>query len=370
MGEVLADRYQLVGKLGYGAYSTAWLARDLCSPEHVAVKIAAPAAVARELPMLRRLAMTEHPGSHYVRRLRDEFVLQKDAMQYHALVFDPGLCTLLDFRIIRGHDEALPPVLVKAVVRHVLYILDYLHTEAKLIHTDINESNILLTLAPDDRVHLLQAVEDQEMRAPIPRKVDGERVVYRSRRVLPDAEEQEALSPGPPLLADFGEARAMGDYDALDIVSPAPYRAPEILFRSPWDQTVDIWCLGMMMFDMMGGTSLMNADDGPNGETGPIHMFLQMIALFGPPPLDFLERVGEPRIWEDFYDRETGAWKDNFAIPKRNLEDTPLLDLDGEDRRHFFKLARRMLAWKPEDRGSAAELLEEEWLAPDAEAEP
>lgn len=29
IGEVFATRYQVVGKLGYGAFSTVWLARDL-----------------------------------------------------------------------------------------------------------------------------------------------------------------------------------------------------------------------------------------------------------------------------------------------------------------------------------------------------
>ena len=29
IGEVFASRYQVVGKLGYGAFSTVWLARDL-----------------------------------------------------------------------------------------------------------------------------------------------------------------------------------------------------------------------------------------------------------------------------------------------------------------------------------------------------
>jgi serine/threonine protein kinase len=29
IGEVFVNRYQVVGKLGYGAFSTVWLARDL-----------------------------------------------------------------------------------------------------------------------------------------------------------------------------------------------------------------------------------------------------------------------------------------------------------------------------------------------------
>ena len=36
IGEVLASRYQIVGKLGYGMTSTVWLARDLTYDAHSA----------------------------------------------------------------------------------------------------------------------------------------------------------------------------------------------------------------------------------------------------------------------------------------------------------------------------------------------
>lgn len=29
IGQIIKERYQVVGKLGYGSYSTAWLARDM-----------------------------------------------------------------------------------------------------------------------------------------------------------------------------------------------------------------------------------------------------------------------------------------------------------------------------------------------------
>ncbi|KAG8408734.1 hypothetical protein J3459_011016 [Metarhizium acridum] len=38
-GEMLKNRYQIVGKLGFGASSTVWLARDLPGRRHVALKL-------------------------------------------------------------------------------------------------------------------------------------------------------------------------------------------------------------------------------------------------------------------------------------------------------------------------------------------
>lgn len=358
IGEVLNDQYQLVGKLGHGGSSTVWLARDLFLRQHVTVKIALPEAILLELPMLRRLPITDHLASPWVRRLRDEFSFKKNETLYHGLVFDPCLCSLRDFRLIKAPHRALPPLFVKPVIRQVLYHLDYLHNDAKLIHTDINDGNIFFAFDRGDRERLLEAAEQQEMLAPIPRKVDGDRVIYRSRSLLPE----ERVYPGPVMLGDFGSARAKDDYDPFEPVSPSQYRAPEIIFRVPWDEKVDIWCLGMMLFDTMGDRNLINSSDGPNGEPSPVHMFLQMIALFGHPPLDFLERIGEPRIWEDLYNRETGEWLGKYTIPDRDLESTPLIQLEGEDRRLFFEFVRRMLAWRPEDRSSAGELLKDKWL--------
>ncbi|KAG6322259.1 hypothetical protein E4U22_000353 [Claviceps purpurea] len=39
IGDIFRDRYQIVGKLGYGVTSTVWLARDLSGCRHVALKI-------------------------------------------------------------------------------------------------------------------------------------------------------------------------------------------------------------------------------------------------------------------------------------------------------------------------------------------
>jgi serine/threonine protein kinase len=39
IGDTLQERYQVVDKLGFGGYSTVWLARDLRLSQYVAVKV-------------------------------------------------------------------------------------------------------------------------------------------------------------------------------------------------------------------------------------------------------------------------------------------------------------------------------------------
>ncbi|WEW60208.1 hypothetical protein PRK78_005693 [Emydomyces testavorans] len=39
IGQILKDKYQIVGKLGYGGSSTVWLSRDLEKCQHVVLKL-------------------------------------------------------------------------------------------------------------------------------------------------------------------------------------------------------------------------------------------------------------------------------------------------------------------------------------------
>ncbi len=56
------------------------------------------------------------------------------------------------------------------------------------------------------------------------------------------------------------------------------------------------------------------------------------------------------------------------AAAASSLEDE-LTALEGEDKAEFLRFLRRMLKWDPSERASAAELLEDPWLAETAERE-
>ncbi|KAI0532658.1 hypothetical protein GGR58DRAFT_159396 [Xylaria digitata] len=80
IGEVFANRYQVVGKLGFGAHSTVWLARDLNQNGHVALKVfvysqALGDHVNNGIAMYKRMEQcaSSHPGRGAVRTLLYSF---------------------------------------------------------------------------------------------------------------------------------------------------------------------------------------------------------------------------------------------------------------------------------------------------------
>ena len=94
-------------------------------------------------------------------------------------------------------------------------------------------------LAVEDET-ILSAFEKNELESPSPRKIDGERIIYKSRKLpVPKIH-------GRPVLSDFGEART-GSTTYHEDIQPYLYRAPEVLLRMKWDDKVDIWNVGVLV---------------------------------------------------------------------------------------------------------------------------
>jgi serine/threonine-protein kinase SRPK3 len=109
-----------------------------------------------------------------------------------------------------------------------------------------------------------------------------------------------------------------------------------------------------------------------------------MVAVLGPPPLEFLKRSGEHslRYWdenglsvESFFLEEfqefpvemltyyfrPGNWRGLVPIPSMNLEQLEQR-LQGEDKDGYLQFLRKMLCWIPEERPTAEELIFDPWL--------
>ena len=56
-----------------------------------------------------------------------------------------------------------------------------------------------------------------------------------------------------------------------------------------------------------------------------------------------------------------GNWIGATSLPDDSLEQSEL-NLKGEDKAQFLRFVRKMVTWKPEDRCSAEELLDDPWL--------
>lgn len=103
---------------------------------HVSLKIGAPEGLSKELEILKHLkaVKTNNGYSALVRTMLDEFQVTGEHGKFQCIVHSPLAVPLSTFRKI-FRDRALPLNILKLVLQHLLGVLDFLHTEAKIIHT-------------------------------------------------------------------------------------------------------------------------------------------------------------------------------------------------------------------------------------------
>nr|POE64864.1 srsf protein kinase 3 [Quercus suber] len=141
IGETMASRYRVVGKLGYGAHSTSWLCRDLRHAGFVAVKVCTLEAdqsdrYQRELRFYEHVSAmtTQHPGQFFIRGLLDSFTVDVPKGKHLCLVQQPMHMTIRELQY-QNPSRRLTQQLLKWTLSNVLRALSFLHDEAGVIHT-------------------------------------------------------------------------------------------------------------------------------------------------------------------------------------------------------------------------------------------
>ncbi|KAG6290732.1 hypothetical protein E4U46_001627 [Claviceps purpurea] len=355
IGEVFRDRYQAVGKIGFGLRSTVWLARDLSECRHVTLKVLNESktihdSLENELNTFKRIENSPiaHPGRGAVRSLLDTFDIDGPNGRHSCLVH-PALWENLNLARRRTCAERFSGPAMASVLKHLFHALDLLHQECHIVHTDITEHNI--QFRTDESV--LSAFEQEQLDDPCPRKEADGRTVYVSR-LLPAPE-----NLGTPVLCDFGSTMRLDDgIPRLEDIQPSRYRAPEVILEIPWTSSVDIWNMGCMIWETFQGDNLFTGHD-PELKTyrGRAHL-AEMIALLGPPPPSLLARAN---LRSKFFS-DAGEFCAGIPIPEPRPLEQRKTSLKGEDKDCFLRFMRKMLQWEPEKRSSAKELAEDEWI--------
>ncbi|KAJ7998896.1 hypothetical protein DPEC_G00209730 [Dallia pectoralis] len=175
IGDLFNGRYHVIRKLGWGHFSTVWLAWDIQEKRFVAMKVVKSAehyteTAMDEIKLLRSVRNTDanDPSRERVVQLLDDFKISGMNGTHVCMVFEVLGHHLLKW-IIKSNYQGLPLPCVKSIIRQVLQGLDYLHTKCKIIHTDIKPENILLTVnEPYIRKMAAEATEWQRTGAPPP----------------------------------------------------------------------------------------------------------------------------------------------------------------------------------------------------------
>lgn len=143
-----SGRYVVQSKLGWGHFSTVWLAWDSHHSRYVALKVQKSAqhyteAALDEITILQQIAEGDTDDKKCVVKLLDHFKHSGPNGQHVCMVFEylgDNLLTLIKYSDYRG----MPVNMVKEICFHILVGLDYLHKQLSIIHTDLKPENILL----------------------------------------------------------------------------------------------------------------------------------------------------------------------------------------------------------------------------------
>ncbi|KXJ88091.1 kinase-like domain-containing protein [Microdochium bolleyi] len=357
IGEVFVNRYQVVGKLGYGITSTAWLARDLSQRRHVALKVFIRSQslgdlLKNEMSMYKRIEQchSNHPGRDVVRHLLDSFQVKGPDGDHLVLAHEP-LGRSIETVIACNNPATIPPSGVRFVLRELLLALDYLHRECDVVHTDIKPDNVMFSISDTS---IFTDFEEAEIQEPSPRKeVDG-RTIYASRIL----KRTDAI--GRVVLCDFGAA-VFGDTEHREVVQPPMYRAPEVILEAPWDHKIDIWMLGCMAWEILEGARLFSGMDREHLAYRRRAHLAEIIALLGLPPKELIARGN---IGSKFFSDE-GKFTGGVEVPEPTSLEADEWLLSGNDKIRFLEFMQKLIQWDPSNRYNAAELQKDPWLRGD-----
>ncbi|RWS28390.1 Serine/threonine-protein kinase PRP4-like protein [Leptotrombidium deliense] len=207
IGELLDGRYTVYGYTGQGVFSNVVRARDMARSGHeVAVKIIRSNEIMhktglKELEMLKRLNDADPEDKFHCLRLFRHF--------YHkshlCLVFEPLSMNLREVLKKYGKDIGLHIKAVRSYSQQLFLALKLLK-KCNILHADIKPDNIL---------------------------------VNESKSVLK--------------LCDFGSASSTSENDITPYLVSRFYRAPEIILGLNYDFNIDMWSVGVTLYELYTG---------------------------------------------------------------------------------------------------------------------
>ena len=374
IGDRFHNRYRVVHKLGHGTYSTIWLARDGEFNRYVAVKVCTADSNPLEVNVLSTLSIGQQSSDRtMIPSIWDRFNIQGPNGHHACLVTNPARMSLSDAK--NGSWISLFQIEVaRAIAAQLVMVVQYLHAQG-FVHGDLHRGNVLLQLSHEFNQLSTEALYEQygePVLEPVNR-LDGEKLPpgVPQHGILPvwlgDASENVTLPDARILLSDFGEAFSPAREKRFKSHTPLPLRAPETRFEPtiPITFSSDIWTLACTIWDIVSQKSLFegfltNEDD----------MTCQQIGVLGPLPpewqrkwdahRDQLLKNGQPINQSQALDQ---SWEDRFetCVQRPRIEEG-MPALETSERDALSSMLRSMLSFRPEDRPSARQVLESEWM--------
>ncbi|KAI9791148.1 MAG: hypothetical protein M1835_000514 [Candelina submexicana] len=377
-GDLLCSgRYRIIHKLGFGSFSTVWLARDTTveKPKYVALKIivAELRGQSSELKVLQHLARqpSNDPGLSHLLGLSDHFEEEGPNGLHDVLVLEVVGPSLKDVHYL------LNVRLIKTMAFQVISAIACLH-RCGVGHGDLHPGNVAIQMTdlndkePDDILTLhLGYPSITPVLTKDPKRTTGSLPKYVVRppsfeKYVANQSERQEFHWHAKIM-DFGES-FFQESRPEHLATPLVFRAPEVIFNQrskgeiniDWDYRSDLWALGCFIFELVFNRPLFTSSDDEE------FLIYEMTGIAGPLPTswapywdssDRLDENGSPLNVRD------KSWRTSLADTVKYTQLTrDLAGFDDKSKSELANLLSQILIFEPEKRKSADELLKHPWF--------
>ncbi|CAG8975290.1 hypothetical protein HYALB_00008074, partial [Hymenoscyphus albidus] len=229
------ERWELIEKMGDGAFSNVYRARDLDGKAgEVAIKVVRKfemnsnqrANILKEVQIMRNL---DHPN---IVKLVDF----SESKQYYYIILELAPGGELFHQIVRL--TYFSEDLSRHVITQVAEALRYLHEDQGVVHRDIKPENILFSPIPI-----------VPTKNPKPKSQDDEDKVDEGEFIKGVG----AGGIGKIKIADFGLSKIVWDKSTMTPCGTVGYTAPEIVKDERYSKSVDMWAMGCVLYTLLCG---------------------------------------------------------------------------------------------------------------------
>lgn len=376
-------RYIAQRKLGWGEFSTVWLAYDTRSSKYVALKIQKSAvqfaqAALHEIEVLSAIANGDPSNSKCVVQLIDHFKHTGPNGQHVCMVLEflgDSILRLIKYNRYKGLEFNK----VREICKCILTGLDYMHRELGIIHTDLKPENILLFSTIDPAKDPIRSGLTPILERPEGNPTGGvtinsieKKLKARARRAVAKISGKRASMGGETpkaersldgidvrcKIVDFGNA-CWADRQFTGEIQTRQYRAPEVVLQAGYSTSVDMWSFACTAFELATGDMLFAPKNGQGYSEDEDHLALMMellgkiprkVAIGGARSKDLFDRHGDlKRI------RRLKFWPlDRILVDRYKFSES--------DAREFADFLVPLLDFAPEKRPTAQQCLQHPWL--------
>lgn len=403
VGDVLhGGKYVLEKKLGFGYFSTVWLASDttkhVSDPNKcVAIKISKSKDTFLEAAEDEVVFLEKLKDTVFSTRLLDKFVLWGPNGKHYCLVFEMMWKDVL-YLIRKFNYKGLPVKLIKVIAYQVLCGMEEMHSH-NIIHTDVKPENFLISLPYDLNIDALSAEREEYKRTraqhqkwtsyfertnsmrtmnknqrrrmaektktinissvPSPETLrEMANTCYRLQRMNPPTELDKSKNLVIKV-ADFGNACWTHKHNSSDI-STRQYRSPEALLGYPYSTGVDIFSCGCMFFELATGTYLFSPKRGSDiNRRNEVHL-AQMQETIGIIPRYMIQ---EGKYGRNYFNRRCEFLHEHVAASTNPL--SSLLQhhkFDPTEIKMFADFLSHLVDLNPKTRWTATMAKRHPWL--------